>query len=246
MASFSADSPASSGQSTICLWSPRWCSPNSTAGLREVVKSLADGDVIKASLVWRPPLLTIFAFQLGLGIVACGMLGVAFSLLISLPPRVESSPYTSQPAAPASASAMAKETMPSINIVTLPDMPAPSRQPVISPVALEYGEHGEVLEMLASRFRSGVMDGTLDQDILTAVEWAFDRHAIRAIRVFQEILGQDESFGLRTEQILDELASINEEFTLENLAERRLLANRFGRIVEVVNPRFALVNVLAS
>ena len=60
-----------------------------------------------------------------------------------------------------------------------------------SKIETSLGASGVVLDHLASRFREAVISGSLDPALISAVEWAFDRHHSRAVAIFRRELTQD-------------------------------------------------------
>jgi len=60
-------------------------------------------------------------------------------------------------------------------------------------ILTEYGAEGSMLRLLGCQLRETIHDGHIDHHVLSAAEWALDRHRARAIRLMQNGLGNSET-----------------------------------------------------
>ena len=72
---------------------------------------------------------------------------------------------------------------------------------------LESGSVSALHELLGERLREVVLRDEIDTDLLSAVEWALDRHHVRAVRQIRVGLGCDVALEERVSQLHQEAES---------------------------------------
>ena len=141
---------------------------------RTVGELVADNDRrIDARLLWRPPLTSIPMFYLAVVMVGVGVSGWVVSLVWQKDQRQR---------------IRAKEPNDGQEKLQ-PVAPAASMIPTI-PAAFS-GAPDTTLRMVAQRLREELSQNEPDADILSAVEWALDRHHGRAVRMLREVLEKE-------------------------------------------------------
>lgn len=160
----------------------------------ESARDIVRGGSIQARLLWRPPLTTMWPFQLGLIMLACGGLGQGTAIWMR---------RRSVRAGSSSLRPPREETAPSadwqLDRQLLPlDYKVPQR--AVAEHA-ELGAVGAVLDSLGGQLRHAVLKGKVDTALLGAVEWALDRHHVRAVRAFAAALGDEQDAERLTARI---------------------------------------------
>ncbi|MDD4270626.1 MAG: hypothetical protein PHN77_20565 [Thermoguttaceae bacterium] len=197
---------------------------------REIAKELLEGEQVVATLLWRPPLVTLLPFRIGGAAALLGLAGWVAAALLELlkKPRAARRTPNGQRAAPhlfRSQPAPAR------------DQAAPRRAdpPLPSVAQLESGAISAMLEMLGGRLREAVIGDQLDDDLLAAVEWALDRHQVRAVRQIRAGLGCDSELE-RCVAELDEKAGASPEGNGHPLGAKQ--CQRALRVFRAIDPRF--------
>jgi hypothetical protein len=157
---------------------------------REVIRELVDGEKIVSQLLWRPPLSTLLPFRAGLVGLLLG--GVAWGLTARSGRSSQRS--TARNLRPSSVQA---------------DVSAEGAGPgwlssKIRVAQLESGELAAMLELLGAQMRAALLRGEVNADLVAALEWALDRHQLRAIAGLRAGLSLDEEFERRIEQLSEE------------------------------------------
>jgi len=202
----------------------------------DLIARLANEQSTRVRISWRPPLLSIPAFQIGMALIAGGMLGWGAALA-----RGKSSSRTAtmsldedahedsqqEVATTESESAHAVETVPSPSPVPAP---AFASRTAAGRVGLEYGSTGTMLAMLGSRLREGVLRGDVDRELIDSVEWSLDRHQGRAVKLIRNGLlgGGDDSTDARA-ALLTGVAAIERDRD-----DAATIAPRLRRIFETL------------
>ncbi|MGI6414310.1 MAG: HlyD family efflux transporter periplasmic adaptor subunit [Thermoguttaceae bacterium] len=201
------------------------CNPS-----REVVKELLDGEKVVAKLLWRPPLVTLLPFRIGGATSLLGLAGWVAATLLALlrKPRAGRRKHNGHGAAP---------HMFRSHPAPARDQTAPRRadSPLPSVAQLESGAVSAMLEMLGGRLREAVIGDQLDDDLLSAVEWALDRHQVRAVRQIRAGLGCDSELEQRVAE-LGEKAGASPGGN--GHASRAKQCQRALRIFRAIDPRF--------
>ena len=122
----------------------------------EAVRYLASGHEIQVKMHWWPSPLGSPVFLAGIALSVVGAVG--WTLTASRRRSASSAQTTSRPAAS-----------------------PPHGQP--SDVATEYGAEGAMLHLLGLQFREAIVRHSVDRELLSALEWALDRHRARAVRL---------------------------------------------------------------
>ncbi len=201
------------------------CNPS-----REIVKELLDGEKVVARLLWRPPLVTLLPFRIGGATALLGLAGWVAAALLGLlrKPRAGRGKHNGHEAAP---HLFRSHPAPA------GDQAAPHRadSPLPSVAQLESGAVSAMLEMLGGRLREAVIGDQLDDDLLSAVEWALDRHQVRAVRQIRAGLGCDSELEQRVAE-LGEKADASLEGN--GHAFRVKQCQRALRVFRAIDPRF--------
>ena len=71
----------------------------------------------------------------------------------------------------------------------------------------ESGSISALHELLGERLREVVLRDDIDTDLLSAIEWALDRHHVRAVRQIRVGLGCDAALEERVSQLVHEAES---------------------------------------
>ena len=164
----------------------------------EAIRELLEGEKIVARLQWRPPLTTLLPFQVGAILLLAG--GVVWMIsLVHRPRRKDPAPLSGSNGhgdgkyeSPVPEAAMARARR--------------SQLPVRRKVDLESGPVAVLHELLGERLREGVLRDEIDSDLLSALEWALDRHHSRAVRQIRAGLRSDDVFEKRVHQLHEEVA----------------------------------------
>lgn len=129
---------------------------------------------IQVRLLWRPPILASPVFYPAVGMIGIGLVGLC-AMVLSL--RRVADPAVSAQASkhPVAASEQLAD-LPSELI-----SPLPTTSLALGSAELESGALGRNLQMLGNRLRESIKRQTLEPKLIGAVEWAIDRHHLRAI-----------------------------------------------------------------
>lgn len=184
----------------------------------EAIRNLANGEEVKVTLQWRPPLSGSYLFLAGAAVLFVGCSGLVFAAA-----GVGKQKAQKQASADQSAGTAASQT----------EDEGSRESPPASHAGHEalYGAAGSMLTVLGARFRNEITSGEPNRDTLAAVEWALDRHHRRAVEVLSDILGNSPEFMDRAPDILDELAREAEHNPAARETRDRLL-----RILRVLAP----------
>jgi hypothetical protein len=188
----------------------------------DAVCDVVHGRAVESRLLWRPPIWTFGPFNVGAAFVLLG--GVGWLVASRLPQNT-----TDQ--APLNGKATHKFGMSSregsAHIPSTNGKPQ-SSQP-IGPREITYGELAASLRMLGDRLRSSLIHGDIDAHLISAIEWALDRHHARAIEHLSNALGADEELASSVAELFDA------DFDTD---DRRM---RFGECEPILLPRLARI-----
>ena len=230
-------SPWESGQSLITVY----CRPPP-----DVIFKLANSQSVPVRISWKPPLFTIPTFQLGGGLLAgglcswllvtvCGWIIRPFVRSSSVPGAADSEAISDRAAAQATDSL---ET-PAAEAVQLPVRPATPVVPApvfatraaASRTGLHHGATGTMLVMLGARLREAILNGDVDHDLVSSVEWALDRHQSRAISLIRDgLLGRSDGMELEISELTAALHSYR-----SSSEDWSALADRVRRVLSVLS-----------
>jgi len=157
---------------------------------QEVIKDLVNGEKIISQLLWRPPLSTLLPFRAGLIGLLVG--GVAWGLTVRTGRSSPGSTARNSRPSPVEADASTEGA----NLAWLTSK--------IRVAQLESGELAGMLELLGAQMREALLRGEVNADLVAALEWALDRHQLRAIAGLRAGLDLDDEFERRIEQLLEE------------------------------------------
>ncbi|MFW6153918.1 MAG: HlyD family efflux transporter periplasmic adaptor subunit [Planctomycetota bacterium] len=118
---------------------------------------------IEARLLWRPPLWTVPLGPWAVGLIAAGVSAWVATSVVGRRHAV-ATPPRAEPA-------------------EVPPAAAPA-----APAALSRDDTEGVIRMLGDRLAAQLEGERIDADLLSAVEWALDRHHVRAVRLLREAL----------------------------------------------------------
>ena len=107
---------------------------------------------------------------------------------------------------------------------------------------LESGSISALHELLGERLREVVLRDEVDTDLLSAVEWALDRHHVRAVRQIRVGLGRDAQLEQRVNQLHQEAESA---VVLGNGSQRANNRERVLRVLRTLDSRLVDASVKA-
>ena len=168
---------------------------------REAIQEWMTGEKIVARIEWRPPLTTLLPFQLGAVLLLLGTTGWALTWTRRTPPRRLKQANGSNgqdqfPGSPKSLRADARG-----------EQKRSSRLAVYETANLESGSVSALHELLGERLRETILRDEVDSDLLSAVEWALDRHHTRAVRQIRVGLGCDNELEARVDQLRQQIGT---------------------------------------
>jgi hypothetical protein len=199
-----------------------WCVPP-----EETIPLLADREEVTCEMLWRPPLSTLWTFQMSLFLAAAGAMGWLICLAV-LAGRRSSSVQADEEAA----------------TVTMPGhVPFLSSVSNLSHAAhgnssshdLEYGSSGAMLHLLGAQLREAILRQELDPALLGAVEWALDRHQVRAVRLLSAALKEDADLAKQIRELYQRQDS-------QNFPHQEKCFQRLHAILKALVPEAILVN----
>lgn len=162
---------------------------------KEAIREWMAGEKIVARVQWRPPLTTLLPFQLGAVLVLAGAVVWGLSYVgYSRPPLDQDSNDLDQPA----------KVFDSQSFDSATGRGHSARLSVHGKSRLESGAVSALHELLGERLREGVLRDEIDNDLLSAVEWALDRHHTRAVRQIRAGLNCDEALEERVYRLHEE------------------------------------------
>ena len=148
------------------------CDPPAAA-----VRRLGDAEDVAVAMRWVPPVHASPLFRTGLGVVACGVAGCVVAVVrggttgATAVPRPTGHAPAPRTAAPGTAAGTDERA------------------------ALGAGAVAPMLMLLGSQLREAIARDAVDDALLASVEWALDRHHVRAVRLLGGELGDDESLA---------------------------------------------------
>lgn len=166
----------------------------------ETVRDLVAGEEVRTRLRWRPPLLTLTLFRTG---IAIAVLGAAVWLATGwwLHPRRVPQQQSRQRVTAAAVSSLAANAQPT----AVPEFAAPAATGRAACLArLEAGTVAGLHELLGARLRESLLCRELDEELITALEWALDRHHVRAVRQLRTGLQWDEELAESVGRLLQQ------------------------------------------
>jgi hypothetical protein len=195
----------------------------------ETVQAIADGEKVKVQLLWRPPLLTVPVFQAGTLLALAGALGWGVSRW-----KLRSEPEAiATPSVPPEIVPVENKTKSNGQAAHGEETPfTPEPATPFGESEVEFGRHGHLLRILGVRLREGIQNGRIDGPLLRTLEWALDRHHVRAVQLLSEGLGNDLEVTERAYQLMDQLDR-------EAADGLHPLAARLGAILHAIGPEVA-------
>jgi hypothetical protein len=194
----------------------------------DAVRDVVHGRKVTARLLWRPPLWTIAPFDLGVALVVVGLVG-----WLATGHRSKRRVGASKSSA-ATSCARSRSSIASHGSVV--------QQPCVSTVAgfsvpreLELGELAASLRMLGDRFRTSLIHGQIDDQLIAAVEWALDRHHTRAIEILAQAVEDDGALVASAAAWFDAHDGANRFVDTANVVGARQ-AQRVSRILAAIAP----------
>lgn len=167
---------------------------------KEAIREWMSGEKTVAQLQWRPPLTTLLPFQLGVVLFLTGLVG--WGLTSIRHPH----PPTKQPR-DSNGHDQASKVVTSQVADSANGRRRSIRLPAHAKASLESGAVSALHELLGERLREGVLRDEVDNDLLSAVEWALDRHHSRAVRQIRMGLGCDGDLEKRVHQLHQEVGA---------------------------------------
>jgi predicted nucleic acid-binding Zn-ribbon protein len=201
---------------------------------RETVRELVEGEEVNSRLVWRPPLVMLWPFQAGAVALILGMaarIATAAGLL-----RKRQRPKTHH--SDGNGRVPAGSTSPIAAFGASSDTKTPGDRPLPCAARLESGSVAAMLELLGARLREAVLNDEVDEDLVSTLEWALDRHHVRAVRRLRAGLDCDELLEQRVGQLLEE-AERTQGNGDGHLSPRTEQLDRVLRVLEAVEPRLS-------
>ena len=188
---------------------------------------------MKIRLLWKPPISTSSLFYPGCGLMALGLVALCAGLV-----RGSRSPVR----------AGAAQSVPSTTVTGSAGAGLPAE--LISPLAatslavgsaeLEGGALGRNLQVLGQRLRESIRRQAIDPALLSALEWAIDRHHTRAIEHLASGLDHDPDLPGSLSAFLSAQAAAEDHAGGSGLGNS---ADRVRRIVEAVAPSLLQANL---
>lgn len=182
----------------------------------ETIRELMKGEKIVATLRWRPPLTTLMPFRIGAVLALTGMTGWVVSLLglarrrtAQLPKDCSGrgpSPHVPTAHVPTAHVPTARAEVARASTAATNGQPAVEYS-MLGAADFESGSISALHELLGERLREVVLRDDIDTDLLSAVEWALDRHHVRAVRQIRVGLGCDAALEERVSQLVHEAES---------------------------------------
>ena len=164
----------------------------------ETIRELMEGEKIMATLRWRPPLTTLLPFRVGAVLALTGVAGWAVSFIGLARRRPTQHPRGRNGHGP----------VPHVLLSGTSNAATERKRSVETPIPraadLESGSVSALHELLGERLREVVLRDEIDSDLLSAVEWALDRHHVRAVRQIRVGLGCDVALEERVSQLHQE------------------------------------------
>lgn len=169
---------------------------------KEAIREWMAGEKIVAKVQWRPPLTTLLPFQLGAVLVLAGAVGWGLSYVgYSRPPIDQDSNGHDQPV----------KVFDSLSFDSAAGRHHSLRLSAHNNSHLESGAVSALHELLGERLREGVLRDEVDNDLLSAVEWALDRHHTRAVRQIRVGLNCDEALEERVYRLRQEAGATGQK-----------------------------------
>ncbi len=164
----------------------------------KTIRELIEGEKIVAKLRWRPPLTTLLPFRIGAVLALTGMAGWAVCFVGLARRRPTQHPRGRNGHGP----------VPHVFISGTSKATSQGKRSVEIPIPqaadLESGSVSALHELLGERLRELVLRDEIDTDLLSAVEWALDRHHVRAVRQIRVGLHCDVALEERVSQLHQE------------------------------------------
>lgn len=185
-----------------------------------------DKPTVSVRLLWRPPVSASPLFYPAIAMMAVGLVGL---LAVKLR-RQQPADRAGKPAAVASTRTHAQTH------ATLPlDLCAPASEPSPSfgALDLEAGALGRNLQMLGNRFRESIRRRQIEPTLLSALEWAIDRHHTRAIEHLSLGLDHDPELAGSLKELFSPAESRADGGTRQT---QEATAHRVMRIVQALAP----------
>ncbi len=174
-------------------------------------------------LMWRPPLYAVPLFWPAVVLLGVGMIGLA--LMPVMGNRQTRDLGSEAQAQPGAAQAMDRSLIAPLDRVSDPVQPN-----VPGAGSVEAGATGRSLSLLGQRLREGIRRQEMSASLLSALEWAIDRHHTRAIEHLSGSLDRDPELPAHIRALLSGLEAV----VPANGA--RASRERFIRIMRAVAP----------
>ena len=187
----------------------------------ETVQSLAnEQDKATVQLLWRPPLTSLLPFQIG---VLAGLIGAVGWGVCRFLAKPAAAPSGHGAAAPADAAARTV-ARPAV----LSEKPDAIASSAAGPTEVEFGRQGRLIRVLGVRLREGLLRGEVQGEVLSAMEWALDRHHTRAVHLLAEGLAYDAELAHYVGRLLSRWGAEDDP--------ARELADRLAAMLRVLVP----------
>lgn len=168
---------------------------------KDAIRDLLDGQRIVARLQWRPPLATLQIFRVGARLGLAGLAGWVVSLF----------GYARRPSQERRAKECVSGPRPHAGFAvptTSTAVWAPSPDGSETELdGLESGSVAAIHELLGERLREAILRNHVDRELISAVQWALDRHHFRAVRQLRIGLGRDDELEARVRRLCSESRS---------------------------------------
>ncbi len=212
-----------------CVVAELACHPS-----RETVKELVEGEKVASRLLWRPPLTTLLPFRVGAVAVVLGMAAWLVTAVWIVPQRALRGSAGAGGDAPPPC--FSHPRLPASGVLDAAKRSAESPLPCAA--ELESGSVAALLELLGARLREVILRGDVDDDLVAAVEWALDRHHVRAIHRLRAALDWDNGLAQRVSQLDEEAAASHDGNGNGSASPRADRLQRLLRVLRVVEARF--------
>lgn len=191
----------------------------------DAVREVVHGQKVTARLLWRPPLWTMWLFKVGVLSLVVGSVGWIAAGRLSV---------RTQHAAKPSMIPGEQKSAQSLHM-SFAGSPNANGSAMTAARELEHGELAASLRMLGDRLRTSLIQGQLDEHLITAVEWALDRHQARAVQFLGESLAGDEQLAASVAELVDIPHATSTRTHKPHRADARL-ARRASRILSAIAP----------
>jgi hypothetical protein len=149
----------------------------------QTIRELLEGARIEARLQWRPPLLALPLVRIAAVLSTVGLAIWLLGLVVGWLAAMMGRP-------------VASNSRPQGN-----GQPAPALGVGSTPGPLETGSVSALHELLGERLREVVLRDEVDTDLLASIEWALDRHHVRAVRQMRAGFHWDAALARRVAQL---------------------------------------------